>query len=85
MQNLFKSMSEGEASIKHARLKRSSFKEFLQDRYSPVVGDKMLLFLENQFNSLYRIDYQGFLGVILEFLNSGPECYKKMMFACLSL
>ena len=78
-------MCENDAGIKFARLKRGTFKQFLQDRYSKYVGDRILLFLENQFNSLYRIDYNGFLGVILDFLNAGPECHKKMVFACLSI
>ena len=47
MQNFFKSMSESDAGIKYARLKRQSFKEFLQDRYSDFVGERILLFLEN--------------------------------------
>lgn len=44
-----------------------------------------MLFLENQFLSLYRIDIQGFCNVIRDFMNAGPECYKKLLFSCLSI
>ena len=44
-----------------------------------------MIFLENQFNSLYRIDFKGFCNIILEFINYGPEIYKMLLFACLSI
>jgi len=85
--NFFRGMcgAEGGQSMRHARLNRNSFKQFLQDRYSKLVGEKLILFLETQFNSLYRAEFSGFLQVITDLLHAGPECYKKMLFACLSL
>jgi hypothetical protein len=77
-------MSEGEGGIRQAKLKRNNFKEFLQNRYSRQVGEKILVFLESFFNSLYKIDYSGYLGVLMEMLNAGPESYRKMLFVCLS-
>ena len=74
-----------ESGIKFARLKRTAFKQFLADRYSNAIGERILLFIENQFNSLYRIDFNGFIGVIMDFLNAGPDCYRKMLFASLGL
>ena len=68
MQAFFKRMSD-EDSIKSGRLKRAAFKDFLTDRYSQPIGEKMLAFMENNFNSLYQIDYASFLQVITDLLN----------------
>lgn len=81
----FLSLSEESQNIKFARLSRQAFKEFLQRRYTKLVGERIMLFLENQFLSLYRIDAIGFCNVIRDFVNAGPECYKKLLFSCLSL
>jgi len=55
------------------------------DRYSQVVGERILSFLESQFNSLYQIDFSGFLQVLTDFLNAGPESYRKFVFICMGL
>lgn len=83
MQGFFKRMAD-EESIKIGRLKRSSLKDFLTDRYSQPIGEKMLTFLENNFNSLYQIDYSSFLQIITDLLNQGPTCYQKFVFACIA-
>ena len=44
-----------------------------------------MMFLENQFTSLYKIGFEGFCNVIMELVNAGPECYKRLLFASLSL
>jgi len=49
------------------------------------VGDKIILFLENQFQSLFRIDFIAFCKMIMDLINTGPDCYKRLVFACLSL
>lgn len=87
MQNFFRSMcvSDAGSSIKHAKLDRPVFKQFLQDRYSKLVGEKLLQHIENSINPLYRADYPSFLQVIIGILNAGPDCYKRMLFASLSL
>ena len=74
----------GESRIKLARLKRFYLQQFLQNRYSEIVGEKIINFLESQFQSLYRIDYNGFLQVITDLLNLGPEGYQKLVFSCFS-
>ena len=84
-ENFFRSMCDENFSIKYARLNRNQFKQFLQDRYSKVVGEKICIFLENQFATLYRIDYNSFINIILDFINAGPEMHKKLVFACLSI
>ena len=84
-QKFFISLSEESQNIKFARLSRQAFKEFLQKRYTGPVGERIMLYLENQFQSLYRIDIHGFCNVIREFLNAGAESYKKLLFSCLSL
>lgn len=46
--NFFISLAEnGETRIKFARLKRFYLQQFLQNRYSEVVGEKILNFLES--------------------------------------
>ena len=43
-------------------------------------------FLETQFTTtLYKIDFMGFCSIITELVNNGPECYKRLLFASLSL
>ena len=84
MQAFFKSMSEIETSTK-ATLKRSAFHQFLQDRYSSAIGDNILHFLEFEFDPMYGLEYSDFLRVIVDFLNKGFDCYKKMLFYALSL
>lgn len=49
------------------------------------MGDRILQYVETYFNSLYKIDYSGFLGIIMDLLNAGPDCYRKILFACLSI
>jgi hypothetical protein len=83
-QKFFISLSEESQNIRFARLSRQAFKEFLQRRYTPHVGEKIMLFLENQFLSLYRIDIHGFCNIMKDFLNAGPDCHKKLIFSCLS-
>lgn len=85
--NFFRSFSLPETNIskRHARMNRNVFKEFLEDRYSKLVGKKMMDFLETQFNNLARADIFAYVQMITDMLNSGPDCYKKMLFACLSL
>lgn len=34
---------------------------------------------------MYKIDFAGFCSVITELVNNGPECYKRLLFASLSL
>ena len=83
--SFFKSFCYDSSSIKQARLNRALFRELLVDRYSKVVGDKIMLFLENQFSSyLHRIDFKGFCNIILEFINYGPEIYNMLLFTCMS-
>ena len=48
------------------------------------MGEKILLFLENKFQTLFTFDKKGYNNVIMEFLNTGPELYKKMLFSILS-
>ena len=85
LQNFFRSMCESDVSIKHAGLKKTSFKQFLQQRYSSQVGEKLLAFMESEYQSFYNIGFQSFLTVLSEFLNDGPETYRKMLFDCISL
>jgi hypothetical protein len=59
--------------------------EYLQERYTKNVGERVMMFLENQFTSLYKIGFEGFCNVIMELVNAGPECYKRLLFASLSL
>ena len=66
------------------KVERLKFKQFLQDRYSETVGEKILLFLENKFQTLFTFDKKGYCNVVMEFLNQGPELYKKLIFSCLS-
>jgi hypothetical protein len=66
------------------KIDRAKYKEFLQDRYSKIVGEKILLFLENKFQTLFTFDKKGYNNVIMEFLNTGPELYKKILFNVLS-
>ena len=40
------SLQETNISKKHARLNRNAFKQFLEDRYSKNVGEKLMIFLE---------------------------------------
>lgn len=44
-----------------------------------------MIFLETQFNQLYRADIFSYIQMINDMLHAGPECYKKMLFACLSI
>ena len=74
-ENFFRAFCDDKCEIKYARLNRNLFRQFLQDRYSKVVGEKILIFLENQFSPLYRIDFKGFCSIIMEFINYGPEIY----------
>ena len=39
----------GDPSSHNPKLERIKYKEFLQDRYSKIVGEKALLFFENKF------------------------------------
>ena len=48
-ENFFKAFCDDCCNIKHARLNRNLFKQFLQERYSKVVGEKILTFLDSQF------------------------------------
>lgn len=61
--NQFRRMSLQETNIskKHARLNRNAFKQFLEDRYSKNVGEKLMIFLETQFNSMFRADIFSFI------------------------
>lgn len=56
--------------------------EHLQSRYTPVIGERILLFLENMQPIIMARDY---CECIREFLNAGPEMHKKLLFSCLSL
>lgn len=66
------------------KLERLKYKEFLQDRYSRIVGEKALLFFENKFQTLFTFDKRSYCNVIMEFLNSGTELYKRLLFGCLN-
>jgi hypothetical protein len=66
------------------KLQRIKYKKFLQDRYSETVGEKILLFLENKFQTLFTFDKKGYCNVLMEFLNQGPDLYKRLIFNCLS-
>lgn len=48
VQNLFRSMCEDDFGIKSARLNRTAFKEFLQKRYSKIIGERILIYLESE-------------------------------------
>ena len=71
-ENFFRSMCDENYSIKFARLNRVVFKQFLQDRYSDFVGERILSFLENEFVPLLRIDFQGWCRMLMDLLNAGP-------------
>lgn len=43
-----------------------------------------MLFLENKFQTLFTFDRKGYNNVIMEFLNTGPELYKRILFNILS-
>lgn len=84
--NWFKMLSEEpDMPIKHTRLKRAAFKAFLAERYSNLFGERILQFLESHFTALYRIDFQGFLTIIMDLLNGGQEVYKKLVFTCFGI
>ena len=85
-QKFFISLSEEPTanSTKFSRLDRQAFKEFLQKRYTTVVGEKILLFIETQYVNLYRIDINNFCNIIKDLINDGPDVYKKLIFSCLS-
>lgn len=71
-------------SSHNPKLDRLKYKEFLQDRYSKIVGEKVLSFFENKFQTLFTFDKRGYCNVIMEFLNLGPELYKRLLFGCLN-
>jgi hypothetical protein len=81
----FRSMCEDPASAKNARLSRPKFKSHLAARFGPLVGERVLNFLETQFNTLYQIDFVGYQQVVADFLNSGPEGAQKLVFWAFSL
>ena len=85
LQNFFRGMCESDISIKHAGLKKTTYKQFLQERYSRQVGEKILSFMESEYQSFYNIGFNSFLTVLSDFLNDGPDTYRKMLFECLSL
>jgi hypothetical protein len=66
------------------KLQRMKYKKFLQDRYSETIGEKVLMFLENRFQTLFTFDKKGYCSVVMEFLNQGPDLYKRLIFNCLS-
>jgi len=84
-ENFFRSLCDENYSIKYAHLNRSIFKQFLQDRYSRFVGERIIAFLDNEFVPLLRIDFRGWCTVLMDFLNAGPELHKRLLFACLGL
>ena len=84
-ENFFRSFCDEGQSIKYARLNRCILKQFLQERYSKFVTEKILTFLENEFVPLLRIDFRGWCIMLMDFLNAGPELHKRLLFACLGL
>jgi hypothetical protein len=50
-------MCEDDIGIKSARLNRTAFKEFLQKRYSKIIGDRIISYLESEGYQLFRADY----------------------------
>ena len=70
--NFFRSMCDENYSIKFARVNRVVLKQFLQDRYSNFVGERILSFLENEFVPLLRIDFTGWCQMLMDLLNAGP-------------
>lgn len=64
---------------------REALKQYLEDRYSKLIGQKLLLFLETQLHQMHRAHHETFVQLITDMLQGGPEFYKKMCFACLSL
>lgn len=81
----FRSMCEDPSSAKNSRLSRTKFKSYLAARFGPLVGERVLSFLETQFNTLYQIDFQGYQQVVTDFLNAGPEGAQKLVFWAFSL
>ena len=41
--------------------------------------------MESEYQSFYNIGFNSFLTVLSDFLNDGPDIYRKMLFECLSL
>ncbi len=78
-------MSTDPNSVKQLHLDISKFSKCLQDKYSKLIGERMLSFIEWRFESLYGIDYPEFLKMLMKFLDQGPRYYKEMLFMCLSL
>jgi hypothetical protein len=60
-------------NIKHAKLQRNKLKNLLQERYTENTGERILLYIENQFNSVYQLDFQGYLNILTDILNMGPD------------
>jgi len=85
MQQFFFKISDGESNVKFRRLNRPLFKSFLQQRYSDLVGERIMLFIESCYGSLYKIDFYSFLQIITDIINAGPEGYQKLVFACFGL
>ena len=66
MENFFKGMcDEGKHDIKYAKLNREHFKALMQDRYSLQFSERIILFLENQFEHFSRISFADFQDIIL--------------------
>jgi hypothetical protein len=85
MRNFFFSICEEYSDIKNAKLSIQALKEYLQSKYSKIVGERLLVYLESEGNQLYRTDFTGFLQVVMNIINEGLHGYKKMMFAAFSL
>ena len=66
MENFFKGMcDEGKHDIKYAKLNREHFKVFMSEHYSPQFSERIILFLENQFEHFSRISFADFQDVLL--------------------
>ena len=62
MISFFEKMSDFVDAEKLGRkLNRKRFKDYLKTRYSNIVGERIILFIESTYSSLHNIDFDGFL------------------------
>lgn len=82
----FNSMSAQEAGFgtKNARLDRDQLKNLLVRRYSSIIAERMLAFVETHYTTFYKADCSTYVKIISDLLQGGPELYKKLLFACMS-
>lgn len=78
-------MSEDQTSLRWCKLNRNAMKLFIQDRYGKKISDRMIIFLESNLGTLFRIDYEQFNKLIRDFIKGGPNFYKNFCFFSMNI